>query len=49
MGSLYYLWNRAFCVSQPCQTVWCLICVLLRYLSLSEVRGKGQNNDEHDD
>lgn len=44
-----YLWNRAFCVSQPCQMVWCLICVLLRYLSLPEVRGKGQNNDEHDD
>ena len=44
-----YLWNRAFYVSQPCQMVWCLICVLLRYLSLPEVRGKGQNNDEHDD
>ena len=43
-----YLWNRAFCVSQPCQTVLCLICVLLRYLSLPEVRGKGQKNDEHD-
>ena len=35
-----YLWNRAFCVSQPCQTVWCLISILLRYLSLSESGGK---------
>ncbi len=34
------LWNRAFCVSWPCQMVQCLISILLRYLSLPESGGK---------